>query len=129
MTWCQSSFPSPPHPGHEFSADFPATAKSTYRQMLHIFAHLFYAHYAVVLHSSLEAHFNSLFAHFIAFGTEFGLLVRCVFFLLSTLGYLWQSYQCMHFKIQDPKDLFSPTGSQLGIGELVDVWREMNIIA
>lgn len=42
--------------------------------MFRIFAHMYYAHYAEILHLSLEAHWNSFFAHFIAFGKEFQLL-------------------------------------------------------
>ena len=61
--------------GHEFPADFPSIVKGIYRQMLHIFAHLYHAHFTTFLHTSSEAHFNSLFAHFVAFGNEIGLLV------------------------------------------------------
>jgi hypothetical protein len=61
--------------GQDFPADFPSTVKAIYRQMLHIFAHLYHAHFTAFLHTSSEAHFNSFFAHFVAFGNEFGLLV------------------------------------------------------
>ena len=44
-----------------------------FKQMLRIFAHIYYAHFEQLLHLSCEGHFNSLFAHYIAFGKEFQL--------------------------------------------------------
>ena len=49
------------------------TAKQMYKQMLRIFAHIYHAHFPLLLHLSCEGHVNSLFAHFIVFGKEFQL--------------------------------------------------------
>ncbi|KAF8870461.1 Mob1/phocein [Infundibulicybe gibba] len=38
------------------------------------FAHIYHAHYPQILHLRSEPHFNSLFAHFLAFGTAYELL-------------------------------------------------------
>jgi len=77
-TWIQNSLddPSifPTKFAQEFPANFPTMIKQMYRQLLRIFAHVFYAHYPVLLHLHSEGHFNSLFAHFLAFGKEFDII-------------------------------------------------------
>ncbi|CAA20697.1 protein kinase activator Mob2 [Schizosaccharomyces pombe] len=64
----------PTKAGLPFPSNFLVIVKAIYKQMFRIFAHMYYAHYAEILHLSLEAHWNSFFAHFIAFGKEFQLL-------------------------------------------------------
>ncbi|KAL7007374.1 Maintenance of ploidy protein mob2 [Cystobasidiomycetes sp. EMM_F5] len=64
----------PTKSGREFPSAFPKTAVHLYTQFLRIFAHLYHAHFRDILHLSLEAHLNSLFAHFLSFGLEFELL-------------------------------------------------------
>ena len=54
------------------------------------------------MHLSIEAHFNSLFAHFLAFGKEFDLLQMT--------------------------DLMTPQGMGQGVAELSEKWREMGIL-
>ncbi len=49
------------------------TAKHIYKQLLRVFAHIYHAQFQWLLHLCCEGHFNSLFAHFIAFGREFDL--------------------------------------------------------
>lgn len=49
------------------------TAKHIYKQLLRVFAHIYHAQFPWLLHLCCEGHFNSLFAHFIAFGSEFDL--------------------------------------------------------
>lgn len=49
------------------------TAQQMYRQMLRIFAHIYHAHFPLLLHLGCEGHMNSLFAHFLVFGKEFQL--------------------------------------------------------
>lgn len=77
MTWIghllndEAVFPT--KSGREFPTSFPTTARQMYKQMLRIFAHLYHAHFPLLLHLSCEGHVNSLFAHFIAFGKEFDL--------------------------------------------------------
>src|SRR5712672_1368672 len=89
--------------GQDFPASFPATIKHVYRQLLRVFAHIYHAHYPQILHLRSEPHFNSLFAHFLAFGREYELL--------------------------DIKDVRGTTnGLAVGIGALWERWREMGIL-
>ena len=78
MTWVQNLLEDesvfPTKSGHDFPPSFPATVKHVYRQLLRVFAHIYHAHYAQILHLRSEPHFNSLFAHFLAFGREYELL-------------------------------------------------------
>lgn len=77
MTWVgrllddEAVFPT--KASREFPPTFPVSAKQIYRQLLRIFAHIYHAHFPILLHLSCEGHVNSLFAHFIAFGKEFNL--------------------------------------------------------
>ena len=89
-------------PGREFPNSFAYTAKHIYKHLFRIFAHIYHAHFEQILHLSIEAHFNSLFAHFLAFGKEFDLLVM--------------------------KDLMTPQGMGQGVAELSDKWREMGVL-
>jgi hypothetical protein len=50
-----------------FPQSFEQTCKGIYKQMFRIFAHIYHTHFDKILHMSLEAHFNSLFVHFIHF--------------------------------------------------------------
>ena len=88
--------------GREFPNSFAYTAKHIYKHLFRIFAHIYHAHFEQILHLSIEAHFNSLFAHFLAFGKEFDLLVM--------------------------KDLMTPQGMGQGVAELGDKWREMGVL-
>ena len=92
-----------PSLGNDFQPNFPSTAKHIYRQLLRVFAHIYHAHYTHILHLRSEPHFNSLFAHFLAFGKEYELL-----------------------ELKDVKG-----GAQQGmpgIGDLWDKWRETGIL-
>lgn len=60
-------------PDQSFHPSFPATIRTVYRQLLRVFAHIYHAHYQQILHLRSEPHFNSLFAHFLAFGREYDL--------------------------------------------------------
>ena len=95
MTFPQSS-------GRDFSQNFPSTVKHVYRQLLRVFAHLYHAHYEQILHLRSEGHFNSLFAHFLAFGKEYELL--------------------------EIKDIKGQPGAVVGIGALWEKWKEMGIL-
>lgn len=88
--------------GREFPGSFAYTAKHIYKHLFRIFAHIYHAHFEQILHLSIEAHFNSLFAHFLAFGKEFDLLAM--------------------------KDLMTPQGMGQGVAELSERWREMGIL-
>jgi len=106
MTWVQNLLDDdnvfPTKSGREFSQSFPSTVKHIYRQLLRVFAHIYYAHYQQILHLRSEPHFNSLFAHFLAFGKEYELL--------------------------DIKDVKGQSGSPAGIGALWERWKEMGIL-
>ena len=92
----------PTDAGRPFPANFASTAKHIYRQLLRVFAHIFHAHFSHLLHLQMEPHFNSLFAHFLAFGKEYELL--------------------------DAKDIRGAPGHRVGVGELWDRWKEMGIL-
>ncbi|OCH84091.1 hypothetical protein OBBRIDRAFT_891986 [Obba rivulosa] len=106
MTWVQNLLDDenvfPTKSGREFSPTFPSTMKHVYRQLLRVFAHLYHAHYPQILHLRSEPHFNSLFAHFLAFGKEYELL--------------------------DIKDVKGQPGQPVGIGALWEKWKEMGIL-
>lgn len=99
----------PPMPGRDFPPNFPGQVKLMYRLLLNVFAHMYHIHFPTILHLRSEPHFNSLFAHFLAFGREFGLL--------------------------DMKDVKggvqSSTAYGMGpvaIGDLWEKWKEMGIL-
>ncbi|KAI0036579.1 Mob1/phocein [Vararia minispora EC-137] len=107
MTWVQNLLDDegtfPTKSGHDFPPTFPATIKHVYRQLLRVFAHIYHAHYPQILHLRSEPHFNSLFAHFLAFGREYELL--------------------------DIKDVRGTPGQPaVGIGALWERWKEMGIL-
>ena len=97
-----TSHSSPSRVGRDFQPSFPSTAKHIYKQLFRIFAHIYHAHFSEILHLSLEAHFNSLFAHYIAFGREYDLL-----------------------DAQDTRELRMRGG---GVMWLTDRWAEMGIL-
>ncbi|PCH39914.1 hypothetical protein WOLCODRAFT_67556 [Wolfiporia cocos MD-104 SS10] len=106
MTWVQNQLDDenefPTKSGRDFPQNFPSRAKHIYRQLLRVFAHLYHAHYPQILHLRSEPHFNSLFAHFLAFGKEYDLL--------------------------DVKDIKGQQGAAVGIGALWERWKEMGIL-
>ncbi|TFK52181.1 hypothetical protein OE88DRAFT_1711930 [Heliocybe sulcata] len=106
MTWCQNLFDDetvfPTKAGRDFPPTFPSTIKHVYRQLLRVFAHIYYAHYHQILHLRSEPHFNSLFAHFLAFGREYELL--------------------------DIKDVKGAPNAPVAIGPLWERWKEMGTL-
>ncbi|CCX33956.1 Mob1/phocein [Pyronema domesticum] len=57
-----------------FPQVFEQTCRGIYKQMFRVFAHIYHTHFDKILHMSLEAHFNSLFVHFIHFSRTFNML-------------------------------------------------------
>ncbi|KAF8627455.1 hypothetical protein AX17_006269 [Amanita inopinata Kibby_2008] len=106
MTWIQNLLDDenvfPTKSGQDFPANFPSTIKHVYRQLLRVFAHIYHAHYSQILHLRSEPHFNSLFAHFLAFGREYELL--------------------------EVKDIKGSTSAPVAAGGLWEKWREMGIL-
>jgi len=107
MTWVQNTLDDdtifPTKAGQVFSPSFPSTAKHIYKQLLRVFAHIYHAHYAQILHLRSEPHFNSLFAHFLAFGKEYDLL-----------------------EMKDVKG--NSQHGLVGVGDLWERWKEMGIL-
>ncbi|PBK74986.1 hypothetical protein ARMSODRAFT_1013958 [Armillaria solidipes] len=89
-------------PGQQFLPTFPATVKHIYRQLLRVFAHIYHAHYTEVLHLRSEPHFNSLFAHFLAFGWKYELL--------------------------DAREIKGEPNAPVGVGLLWERWRNTGIL-
>jgi MOB kinase activator 1 len=94
----------------EFPVTFLATAKHIYKQLLRVFAHIYYAQFHHLVHLCCEGHFNSLFAHFIAFGTEFDL------------------FQFSEFKGVEGSAAASGQGYP-GACDLIEKWVELGILA
>jgi len=85
-----------------FHPSFPATVRTVYRQLLRVFAHIYHAHYPQILHLRSEPHFNSLFAHFLAFGREYELL--------------------------EVRDIKGESNAPVGVGLLWERWKEKGIL-
>uniref|UniRef100_A0A060T9S7 ARAD1B01826p n=1 Tax=Blastobotrys adeninivorans TaxID=409370 RepID=A0A060T9S7_BLAAD len=77
MSWMSQKFDDqtlfPTQQGVPFPPHFTTVLKHMYRQMFRIFAHIYHNHFDKIVHLSLEAHWNSFFAHFISFGKTFDL--------------------------------------------------------
>ncbi|KAJ7600942.1 Mob1/phocein [Mycena floridula] len=94
----------PTKSGQEFHQSFAQTVKSIYRQLFRVFAHLYHAHYQQVLHLRSEPHFNSLFAHFLAFG------------------------RAREYDLLDIKDVRGEPGAPTGVGFLYERWKDAGIL-
>lgn len=60
--------------GIQFAANFPRDVQRIMIQMFRIIAHIYYHHFDKIVHLSLEAHWNSFFAHFISFINEYRII-------------------------------------------------------
>ena len=78
ITWISSKINDqenfPTKTGAVFPPFVQKDVKNITRQMFRIFAFIYYNQFDKIVHLSLEAHFNSFFAHFVSFIKEFGLL-------------------------------------------------------
>ena len=59
-----------------FPQEFLRDVQRIMVQMFRIFAHIYHHHFDKIVHLSLEAHWNSFFAHFISFSKEFTIIDR-----------------------------------------------------
>ncbi|CAO1614462.1 unnamed protein product [Parajaminaea phylloscopi] len=110
MTWVggllsdEATFPT--KASRDFPPTFLTTAKHIYKQLLRVFAHIYHAQFPHLIHLCCEGHFNSLFAHFIAFGAEFEL-----------------------FGFQEFKNSGNSVGGGYpGVCDLVEAWVSMGIL-
>ncbi|KIY46741.1 hypothetical protein FISHEDRAFT_66339 [Fistulina hepatica ATCC 64428] len=92
----------PTKSSQNFHPSFPMTVKLVYRQLLRVFAHIYHAHYHHILHLRTEPHFNSLFAHFLAFGRQ--------------------------YKLLDTRDIKGEPNASVGVGALWERWKETGIL-
>lgn len=80
LTWISSKINDqtvfPTKNGGAFPPNFVKDCKNIVRQMFRIFVHIYHNHFDKIVHLSLEAHWNSFFAHYISFCKEFKLLDR-----------------------------------------------------
>ena len=94
-----------------------------------MFAHIYHAHFSLILHLSLEAHWNALFAHFLAFGKEYDLLdLRD---LRTPGGSVRRSDIVAPSQSQRELTHFGflfCSGMSGGVAELAERWREMKIL-
>ncbi|CUS22747.1 LAQU0S06e05116g1_1 [Lachancea quebecensis] len=89
LTWIsnkvsdQTLFPT--QNGYPFPQNFVQDIQRIMVQMFRIFAHMYHHHFDKIIHLSLEAHWNSLFAHFISFAKEYNLVDRKEMYPLGSL--------------------------------------------
>ncbi|SCU83456.1 LADA_0C11562g1_1 [Lachancea dasiensis] len=89
LTWInnkvsdQTLFPT--QNGYPFPSNFVQDVQRIMIQMFRIFAHMYHHHFDKIIHLSLEAHWNSLFAHFISFAKEYNLVERKDMYPLGNL--------------------------------------------
>ena len=100
--WIDPSLPPSKKKDQGFHPSFPATIRTVYRQLLRVFAHIYHAHYPQILHLRSEPHFNSFFAHFLAFGREYELL--------------------------EIRDIKGEVNAPVGVGLLWERWKESGIL-
>jgi hypothetical protein len=78
MSWIQNLLDDesvfPTKTGRDFPKESVHIIKQIHRQLYRVFAHIYWNHYDMMLHLRQEGHFNSLFAHFVAFSKEFNLM-------------------------------------------------------
>ncbi|AET37736.1 Mob2p Ecym_1513 [Eremothecium cymbalariae DBVPG len=75
----------PTKSGIPFAQNFIRDVQRIMIQMFRIFAHIYHHHFDKIVHLSLEAHWNSFFAHFISFAKEFNLIDRKEMYPLELL--------------------------------------------
>jgi hypothetical protein len=63
-----------------------------FKQLFRVFAHIYHAHFEMVVNLQEEAHLNTLFAHFICFARQFDLVERKE---MQALGELIEIYEQM----------------------------------
>jgi MOB kinase activator 1 len=62
--------------GSEFPKDFQGTIRTIFRHLFRVLAHIYHAHFEVIVGLSQESHLNTLFGHFVCFAREFDLIEK-----------------------------------------------------
>ena len=98
---------------------------------MRVFAHIYHAQFPYLIHLCCEGHFNSLFAHFVAFGAEFELFN---FQEVSRAGQedckmaqntdIDTSILCLQFKNSGNSSM----GGYPGVCDLIEAWVQMGIL-
>ncbi|CAD6893327.1 unnamed protein product [Tilletia laevis] len=128
MTWVggllsdEATFPT--KASREFPPTFRTTAAHIYKQLLRVFAHIYHAQFSYLVHLCCEGHFNSLFAHFIAFGKEFDL------FDFKAFKYSSAAADSLREDGGGPGEGGAAAGGQAypGVCDLIERWVELGIL-
>lgn len=124
MTWVggllgdEATFPT--KASRDFPPTFLTTCKHIYKQLLRVFAHVYHAQYSYLVHLCCEGHFNSLFAHFVAFGTENR--------LLDYREFKWGGAGPGAGNNSPTTPGAGPTSGYPGVCDLIEKWVEMGIL-
>jgi MOB kinase activator 1 len=60
--------------GAPFPAGFEATARTMFKRLFRVYAHIYYQHFADIESLAEEPHLNTSFKHFVLFVNEFRLI-------------------------------------------------------
>jgi len=64
----------PTSPDVQFPSDFKKRVERIFRRLFRVYAHIYHAHFDLIVEQKAQAHLNSCFKHFIYFVKEFGLI-------------------------------------------------------
>lgn len=64
----------PTKPDDPFPSDFKKRVERIFRRLFRVYAHIYHAHFDLIVEQKAQAHLNSCFKHFIYFVKEFGLI-------------------------------------------------------
>ncbi|EMS65325.1 hypothetical protein TRIUR3_04206 [Triticum urartu] len=71
--------------GAPFPPNFRDVAKTIFKRLFRVYAHIYHSHFQMILKLQEEAHLNTCFKHFVLFTTEFELIDRSELAPLSEL--------------------------------------------
>lgn len=76
--------------GYQFPKDFQTTIRAIYKQLFRVLAHIYHAHFEIVVTLQEESYLNTLFAHFICFSREFDLIEKKEYLPMNELIELFE---------------------------------------
>ncbi|XP_037449476.1 MOB kinase activator-like 1A [Triticum dicoccoides] len=89
MDWIESQLDEesifPQKLGAPFPPNFRDVAKTIFKRLFRVYAHIYHSHFQMILKLQEEAHLNTCFKHFVLFTTEFELIDRSELAPLSEL--------------------------------------------